>query len=215
MAELKTSVLYRQTLAARIGRPAPAARQSRLRGILLLAFVSALAYQQTHVSGEMQGEVASILMLSIINLFVEWRRSKPGSVAVTSLEDRADFTFGRSFDDLSPEEQKQLLEKYQVSTFYMHSRPFGRMIVEADPREQRSRRYASLALCLGTLPAAGFYWAYMVFPTVPLLQVLGSSRSDTFLGAGLCVCRSLGNHASTRSTLQRVSEGTLGIIRLA
>ena len=179
MAKPKTSFLYRQTLSTRLGKPAPPAWQSRLRGTLLLAFVSAFAYQQTHVSHEIRSGALCVLLSSIACLLLE-HRSRPGSVAVTSLEDRADFRFGRSFDELSPDEQGQLLREYQVGTFHLRAAPFGRTVVEPDEREERSRKQAIFALFLGVLTAAALHWTYMRRPAVPLLQVLGSSRSRTF-----------------------------------
>ena len=179
MAKPKTSFLYRQSLAFRLGRPAPNAWGSRIGPSLLILFISVVAYTQIRASHEIRGEAIAIVLMSCVNLLLN-RRAKPNGVAVTSLEDRADFKFGRSFDELSPEERTQLLLKYQVGTFYLQAAPFGRTVVKPDPQDARSRRYALLVLCLGTLLVTGLHLTYLSWPRVAALQVLGSSRSVVF-----------------------------------
>lgn len=120
------------------------------------------------------------MLIFILNLLLLDRRSRRDRIAVSSLEDRADFKYGRAFDELSWAEQQELLREYRVGTCYFTGVPFGRRVVDFDPAYARKHKLATLLLLLGTALFTACHAAYSFADRMEWLRLLGSSRSLGF-----------------------------------
>jgi hypothetical protein len=102
------------------------------------------------------------LMLGV-PLGVNWRRQR--TPVVTSLEDRAQLEYGRSFDALREDEKKVILDLYQVGTYIV-------MQQQEDEREQmdrmKSQDVAARILRTTMLIVLAAYWVgYLWLPSRP------------------------------------------------
>jgi hypothetical protein len=101
------------------------------------------------------------LMLGV-PLGVNWRRQR--TPIVTSLEDRAQLEYGRSFDALEEDEKRDILDRYQVGTYVMQH--------QEDEREQmdrmKSQEVAARILRMTMLVVLVVYWVgYLWLPSRP------------------------------------------------
>jgi hypothetical protein len=102
------------------------------------------------------------LMLGV-PLGVNWRRQR--TPIVTSLEDRAQLEYGRSFDALEEDEKRDILGLYQVGTYIV-------MQPQEDEREQmdrmKSQEVAARILRATMLVVLAVYWVgYLWLPSRP------------------------------------------------
>ena len=101
------------------------------------------------------------LMLGV-PLGLNWRNQR--TPVVTSLEDRAQLEYGRSFDALGEDEKREILKRYPVGTYVMQH--------QEDEREQmeqmKSQEEAARILRTTMLVVLAIYWVgYLWLPSRP------------------------------------------------
>ncbi len=174
----KTSAQYRQSVAARTGHNFSGWRSS-LPVLAILAMILLLAFSSLRHA---RGTSTLWLVTLFLNMFTLSgdRKPLPNAITVTSLEDRADFRFGRPFDELARSEQVELILEYQVGAFPLETAPFGRPLVPTDPRYPKRMKQRRILLRANLLFAVAAHAAYLHWPGLPLLRAIGSSRSLIF-----------------------------------
>lgn len=150
----KPSLLLRQALKYR-------SQRWRRRHVSILAVLWAL-YLLTLIG---QNHYGFYNMLRLLNpLFFtlplidgRWRRQR--NPVVTGLEDRAQLEYGRSFEALIEDEQKEILARYRVGTYKMLEPEDER--VEMERLRAHETAYRIMRWCFGIfllLYLVGYFW---------------------------------------------------------
>ena len=174
----KTSTQYRQSVAARTGHGIKGLRAA-LPILIILAALIVFTLESLRPSREINTQSLATISMTMFSLALG-RKPPPEAIRVTSLEDRADFRFGRPFDELARSAQQELLLEYQIGAFPLDTAPFGRPLIPTDPwYPERLKRWRFVCIASGAFPLA-VHALYLHWPGLRLLRVLGSSHSPVF-----------------------------------
>ncbi len=176
----KTSAAYRRSLAIRTGQADPVGWHVRAALAMHLAGLIFFAFMALRAPREIKDESLGTVFVFLLDIFLLGRACRLNTVCISTLEDRADFRFGRAFGELTSSEQHALRLEHGKRGAFLDAAPFGRAVVELDPRDTARVGRCRAMLAAGAAAAASLHYGCLHRPGVEWLHRLGSTRSPAF-----------------------------------